>query len=107
MGLFNEDELELVDNLLGLGERAAVGTCLLGTAGAMPTYLAHSMAPGSMSWIAILLQAFVLPLLAGVVLIASDRGGLQRWLEAAKDKPAVLGIVALPALALTALVPLL
>lgn len=107
MGMFNEDELALVDNLLGLGERAAVGTCLLGTAGAMPTYLAQTMSPGAMSWLALLLQAFVLPLLAGLVLIASDRGGFPRWLDAAKSKPAVLGIVALPALALTALVPLL
>ena len=107
MGLFNEDEIELVDNLLGLGERAAVGTCLLGTAGAMPTYLSHTMTPGTMSVAALLLQAFVLPLLAGVFLIAKDEGGLARWMSAAKSKPAVLGIVALPALALTALVPLL
>ena len=107
MGMFNEDELALVDNLLGLGERAAVGTCLLGTAGAMPTYLAHTMSPAAMSWLALLLQAFVLPMLAGLVLIASDRGGFPRWLDAAKSKPAVLGIVALPALALNALVPLL
>jgi hypothetical protein len=107
MGMFNEDELQLVDGLLGLGERAAIGTCLLGTAGAMPTYLAHTLAPGALSWSALLLQAFVLPLLAGLLLIASDHGGLARWLDAAKNKPAVLGIVALPALALTALVPLL
>ena len=107
MGLFNEDEMQLVDNLLGLGERAAVGTCLLGTAGAMPTYLVHSLAPGTMSWVALLLQAFLLPALAGLALIASDSGGLARWMTAAKSKPAVLGIVALPALALTALVPLL
>ena len=107
MGLFNEDELQLVDNLLGLGERAAVGTCLLGTAGAMPTYLVHTLAPGTISGFALLLQAFVLPLLAGLALIASDRGGLARWLDAAKSKPVVLGIVALPAFALSALVPLL
>ena len=107
MGMFNEDELALVDNLLGLGERSAVGTCLLGVAGAMPTYLSHTLAPGALSWMGLLLQAFVLPLLAGIVLIASDPGGFARWIDAAKTKPVVLGIVALPALALTALVPLL
>ena len=107
MGWFNEEEVALVDNMLGLSERATVGTCLLSAAAATPIYLSYTLAPGAMSLFSLLLQSFLIPLVAGLALVASGEGGFARWMDAARDKPSVMMIVALPALALFALAPLL
>ena len=107
MGWFNEEEIALVDNVLGLSERATVGTCLLSAAAATPIYLNHTLAPDAISLFALILQAFLLPLVAGLALVASGEGGFTRWMAAARDKPSVLVIIGLPALALFALTPLI
>ena len=96
MQLFDGEEGERVAQMLGLSERAALGTCILSGACATPIYLS-SQGFSELSPIALAIQAFVLPLLAGLVLVASGEGGFARWYESARENPLVLAIVAVPA----------
>ena len=102
MEFFKSEEGERVAEMLGLSERAALGTCILSGACATPIYLA-GRGFTELSPEALALQAFILPLVAGLILVASGDGGLRRWYESARENPLVLAILAVPAFA-TALV---
>lgn len=102
MQIFDGEESERVAQMLGLSERAALGTCILSGACATPVYLS-SQGFNDLSPEAMAIQAFLLPLIVGLILVASGDGGFKRWYESARENPLVLAIVGVPVFA-TALI---
>jgi hypothetical protein len=98
MQIFDSEEGERVAQMLGLSERAALGTCILSGACATPIYLS-SQGFNELTPVALAIQAFLLPMIAGLALVASGDGGFRRWYESARENPLVLAIVAVPAFA--------
>lgn len=97
MAIFDGEEGERIAEMLGLSERAALGTCILSSACATPIYLA-ARGFQELSPEALMLQAFLLPLAAGLALVATGEGGIGRWYQSLRDNPLVLAIVAVPTL---------
>ena len=104
MSLFNGEETERIAAFLGLSERAAIGTCIMSGACAAPIYLAATNNDPALTPMAVLIQAFAIPLAAGLGLVWKGEGGLTRWYASLRDNPLVLALVGAPALVTYAIV---
>ena len=98
MSLFNGEETERIAAFMGLSERAALGTCIMSGACAAPIYVAATNTDPTLTPLAVLVQAFAIPLAAGIGLVWKSDGGLRRWYGSLRDNPLVLAVVGAPAL---------
>ena len=98
MSIFDGEETERIAAFMGLSERAAIGTCIVSGGCAAPIYLAATTADPALTPLAILFQAFLLPLIAGLALVFTGEGGLRRWYQSLCENPLVLAVVGAPAL---------
>jgi len=104
MAIFDGEETERIAAFMGLSERAAIGTCVMSGACAAPIYLAATNTDPALTPLGMLLQAFAIPLAAGLVLVVTGDGGIRRWYESLRENPLVLAVVGAPALMTYALV---